>query len=103
MSETTSITSDQIEALAAKVDAGGALDDHDQTVLRGVFFLAGRAVALEADVEGFAAGAPGVFSLHVTPAQLGDGSVRSSFAKGHHSQGDFHFTHLYDKSSPTLG
>jgi hypothetical protein len=45
VAETLTITSDEVEAVAARIDADEPLDARDKAILRGVFVLAGRAAA----------------------------------------------------------
>jgi len=108
MSDTMTITSEEIEAVAAKLDAGEALDKYDRVILRAVFIMAGSSAADALgedgdDVDGFQAG--GIrpmesFSLNF--AVPGDGSVKGSFSWGASrvSMQDFHFVMRADKSSP---
>jgi Type VI secretion system effector, Hcp len=55
MPDDVTITSDEFAAVAAKVDADASLDDHDKTVLRALFQLAGERVAdlAGSEVSGF--------------------------------------------------
>jgi hypothetical protein len=59
MSDELTLTTDEIEGLADRLDAWDGLSDRDREVLAGVFALAGTAVASaqpesEAEVSGFA-------------------------------------------------
>ena len=90
MSDTTTITGDEIEAVAAKIDADRPLDEHDKLVLRGVFLLAGEAAANltdEDEVEGFDFG-PGALNagfglnLHFDPPLPEDADVQKTFSAG---------------------
>jgi hypothetical protein len=64
MTDTMTISIDEIEAVVAKIEAVTELDDHDQTVLRALVMLAGERVADLADDEvegfGFGLGSPGI-------------------------------------------
>ena len=62
MSDTVTIAIEEIEAVAAKVDAGDLLDDHDRTVFHGLLVLAGERVAdlAGSEVEGFDLGPQGI-------------------------------------------
>ena len=62
MSDTVTVDIEEIEAVAAKVDAGDPLTDHDRTVFRGLLVLAGERVADLAggEVEGFDLGPSGI-------------------------------------------
>ena len=90
MIETTTITGDEIEAVAAKIDADRPLDEHDKLVLRGIFLLAGEAAAGLADdieVEGFDLGAGAlntgfVLNLHFDPPLPDDADVHKTFSAG---------------------
>ncbi len=87
---TTTITSDEIEAVAAKIDADQPLDDRDRFVLRGLFLLAGEAasqIVADDEVEGFGLGAdvPNDFGLSLNfsaPSLVESSKVHGSFSKG---------------------
>jgi hypothetical protein len=65
MADDVTITSDELAAVAAKIDADGPLDDRDRTVLRAMFQLAGERVA------DLAAGDVSGFNLDLDPGGIG--------------------------------
>ena len=68
MAETLTITSDEVEAVAGRIDADEPLDARDKAILRGVFVLAGRAAATAEQDETLIAAAL------ADPASSGEGS-----------------------------
>jgi hypothetical protein len=109
MSDTLTISTEEIEAVAAKLDAGETLDEYDRVILRAVFLMAGSSAAdsLDEDVEGFGfsigSEALPMESLSLNFTMPGDGSVKGSFSAGRRANpGTFNFIKIYDKSSPTL-
>jgi len=57
VAETLTITGDEVEAVAARIDAGEPLEARDKVILRGVFVLAGRAAATAEQDEALIAAA----------------------------------------------
>ncbi len=92
MSDELSLTTDEIQQLADRLDGWDELSDRDREVLAGVFLLAGAAVASaspteEAEVSGFAidsyvpeAGAP-TFDSFQQASQVGP-DLRKSGGQG---------------------
>ncbi len=89
MRDDVTITSDELVAVADKIDADAPLDDHDRTVLRALFQLAGERVAdlAASDVSGF--------SFELGPQGL-EGSLSLTFPA------EVAFTKKVDKSSAKL-
>ncbi len=85
MSDTVTVTVDEIEALATKIDVGDGLDDHDRVVVRALLVLAAERLAdlARSEVEGF--------SFDFGPPGLG-GAVGLTFPT----------TEFDEKSSPKL-
>ncbi len=89
MTDDVTITCDDFAAVGAKVDADAPLDDHDKTVLRALFQLAGERVA------DLAAGEVRGFNLDFGAAGIG-GSLGLNFPA------EVAFTKHVDKSSAKL-